>query len=64
MEDVYNLGYPDDWKTSSCKAEVVVNREGESSQEGEPEAELEDMQFHFPIHLGCTKMNWERKQTC
>ena len=43
MEDVYNLRYLDDWKTSSCKAEIVVNREGESSQEGEPGAELEDL---------------------
>ena len=30
VEDVYNLHYLDDWKTSSCKVEVVVNREGES----------------------------------
>lgn len=35
--------YLDDLNTSSCKAEVVVNREGESSQEGEHGAELEDL---------------------
>ena len=40
----------------------VGEQRTKSSQDGGPGAD-EDMQSHFPIHLGCTKMNWEWKQT-
>ena len=38
------------------KAEVLAMQGTRASQSGEPGAD-EDMQSHFPIHLGCTKMN-------
>ena len=38
------------------KTEVLTMQGTRAGQSGEPGAD-EDMQFHFPIHLGCTKMN-------
>ena len=49
-------------KTFLARQKCWRCRRRNSSRDGEPSAD-EDMQSHFPIHLGCTKMNWERKQT-
>ena len=44
------------WEDTPYKAEVLAMQGTRACQSGEPGAG-EDMQSHFPIHLGCTKMN-------